>query len=280
MSHVSTQSDSSRQRQSLLFGRQREQDLLRERLVAMLAGHGGLVLVGGEAGIGKTALVGWLAGEALARGARVLTGGCYDLTATPPYGPWLEAFEGDRLPGEIAQRPAADSMSSETALAYLAGIAGERPLVVVLEDLHWSDPASLDLLRHLARRVGALPVMLVATYRDDEIGHDHPLFPLLPLLVREAGAARVDPRRLDNASIQASVAGRYRLPASDERRLTAYLARLSDGNPLYLTELLRALEAERLLTQNGDGWSLAGLDEVIVPPLLRQIIAGRLARLR
>ncbi|HET8631793.1 MAG TPA: ATP-binding protein, partial [Thermomicrobiales bacterium] len=75
-----------------LVGREREQALLRDCLAAALAGHGGLALIGGEAGIGKTALAEWALAEAQGRGAAVLVGRCYDLTETPPYGPWLEAF--------------------------------------------------------------------------------------------------------------------------------------------------------------------------------------------
>src|SRR5688500_12009382 len=75
-----------------LVGRVAEQRALRERLRAALEGRGGLVLIGGEAGIGKTTLVDWLAAEAGAEGVQVLTGHCYDLTPAPPYGPWHEAF--------------------------------------------------------------------------------------------------------------------------------------------------------------------------------------------
>src|SRR5215211_3719732 len=82
----------------LLVGRERERALLREHLAAALAGRGGLVLIGGEAGIGKTALAEALLRDAEAQGALALVGRCYDLSETPPYGPWVELFE--RLPGE------------------------------------------------------------------------------------------------------------------------------------------------------------------------------------
>src|SRR5215218_7080346 len=85
-----------RRAQPLLVGREREQALLRDQLAAALAGEGGLVLIGGEAGIGKTALAEALCREAAEQGALVLVGRCYDLSETPPYGPWAEAF--DQLP--------------------------------------------------------------------------------------------------------------------------------------------------------------------------------------
>src|SRR5262245_12227662 len=78
---------------SILVGRAREQTLLREHLAEALAGRGGLVLIGGEAGIGKSALAEALATEAAARGARVLVGRCYDLIEMPPYGPWTDLLD-------------------------------------------------------------------------------------------------------------------------------------------------------------------------------------------
>src|SRR5262245_35662594 len=83
---------------TLLVGREREQAALREALAGALAGRGSLVLIGGEAGIGKTALAEWTLAEAGERGATVLMGRCYDLSETPPYGPWRELFE--RAPQE------------------------------------------------------------------------------------------------------------------------------------------------------------------------------------
>src|SRR5690349_3063353 len=81
------------QPEPLIVGRERERQLLDEQFSAATAGAGRLLLIGGEAGVGKTTLVHWLAREAGSRGARVLNGGCYDLTVTPAYGPWLDAIE-------------------------------------------------------------------------------------------------------------------------------------------------------------------------------------------
>jgi DNA-binding CsgD family transcriptional regulator len=270
----------------LIVGQERVRHVLAEQFSAAAACAGRLVLIGGEAGIGKTTLVRWLAQEADSRGALVLNGGCYDLTATPAYGPWLDAIErylpaGDDPPPPLlaAAAPTDTRTWFETVQTFLTALATCRPLVLILEDLHWSDPASLDLLRHLARRLDRLPVLLAGTYRDDEITREHSLFQLLPLLVRETGAERIDLRRLDRADINATTSNRYALSTTEQQRLTAYLARNSDGNPLYLTELLRTLEGERLLRDDGERWTLLELRDALVPPLLHQLIDRRLARL-
>src|SRR4051812_31461956 len=91
----------------LLVGRAREQSLLREELAAAIRGHGRLVLLGGEAGIGKTTLARDLVTDATFRGCRVLAGSCYDLTNTPPYGPWLDLFATCRRDADLPSPPAA-----------------------------------------------------------------------------------------------------------------------------------------------------------------------------
>jgi DNA-binding CsgD family transcriptional regulator len=270
-----------------IVGREREQCLLSELLGAVADDRRQLVMVGGEAGIGKTALVDWLANEAIRRGAHVFTGGCYDLTATPPYGPWLDALERYQPGDDAPPRPVLAATTTtntqtwfDTVQTFLSVIAASQPLVVILEDLHWSDPASLDLLRHLARSRDRLPVLIVGTYRDDEITREHLLFHFLPLLVREADAERLDLRRLDRTAIASAVGRRYDLSSDDLQRLVDYLARYSDGNPLFLTELLRTLESERLLHHDGEHWTLLEPRDTLIPPLLHQVIDRRLGRLQ
>jgi hypothetical protein len=195
--------------------------------------------------------------EAAAQGVLVLVGRCYDLSETPPYGPWAEAMarapRGDDLPALPAavlppERDDGGALANQDAvmrrvLAYLAAAATKQPLVILLDDLHWADQASLDLLRVTARGLGELPMLVLATYRANEIIR-HPLTPLLPLLVREARAARLDLRPLDAAAIGALVAGRYDLSTTDHARLVRYLDERTDGNALYVGELLRPLEGE------------------------------------
>jgi len=269
-----------------LVGRTREQALLRDHLAAALAGRGGLTLIGGEAGVGKTALAEWLLAEARQQGALVLVGRCYDLTETPPYGPWAEA----RARAPVGDAPPAPpdlgglGVTSQAALFaavrdYLAALGTARPLVLLLDDLHWADPASLDLLRVLARDLTDRPLLLLATYRADELTRQHPLYALLPLLAREARAVPVGLRPLAAADLHALVHARYPLAAPDEARLVAYLAARAEGNPFYAGELLRALAEAGVLRAAGGGWALGDLAGAGLPPLLGQVIDARVDRL-
>ncbi|HUG14944.1 MAG TPA: AAA family ATPase [Thermomicrobiales bacterium] len=276
---------------SSIVGRERERATLRETLDRALAGSGSLVLVSGEAGIGKTTLAADLVRDAEARDALVLTGGCYDLTTTPPYGPWSEVIRNYRPAGDLPPVPAwfgnaaeLERIGSQAALFgatrdFFGAVAAVRPLVIVLEDLHWCDGPSLAALRHLAHRLSGDPVLIVATYRDDELTRRHELFQLLPLLVRESGARRVHLNRLEPASIDVFIDTRYTLPPADHERLAAYVAERSDGNPFFAEELLYGLEEEQVLRSADDGWELRDLSRAHVPSLLRSVIEARLGRL-
>lgn len=276
---------------SPLVGRSHELIEMRVCLEAALGGHGSLILVGGEAGIGKTSLVGTITREALEQNILLLSGHCYDLTATPPYGPWVDALHISssadvldaartlfRNPAEFGDAQHQGGLF-EQIWNIFAALATMQPLVLVLEDLHWSDPASLDLLRFIARRLSDVPILLLATYRDDELTRHHLLYQLLPILVREAQTERIDLRRLDEASIRELVAGRYPLADGVVTSLVTYLQGHTEGNPFFLTEVLRTLEGERLLYQAHDVWHIGELANAPVPPLVRQVIEGRLARL-
>jgi predicted ATPase len=252
----------------LLVGREREQTILRAEMAAARDGYGRLVLVGGEAGIGKTTLARDLIRAADDLGVRVLAGSCYDLTNTPPYGPWLDLFEGCRRDPSLPAPPAALAggrlapVTDQAALfaevrQFLAELAASHPALVLLEDLHWADPASVDLLRHLGPHLRHWPLLLLATYRVDELTPGRPFAHQIPALVREADGQRLDVRRIDQGALRALVAARYRLARPDEDRLVAYLERHAEGNPFFATELLRTLEGDALLRQGDGGWALA-----------------------
>ncbi|MEA2596439.1 MAG: hypothetical protein QOF01_2908 [Thermomicrobiales bacterium] len=274
----------------VLVGRSREQDFLREELGAALSGYGRLVLLGGEAGIGKTTLARDLAHEAEALGASVLVGHCYDLTHTPPYGPWLELFESDQIGVRLRTPPAPlgggglTRVTDQAALfaevrRFVAELSSFDPVFILLEDLHWADPASVDLLRYIGVYLSQWPAILVATYRLDELSRRHPFYQQLPALVREANGLRLDLKGLDADAFHALVSARYHLSVADQSRLVAYLERHAEGNPFFAVELLRALEEEGLLRRGNDRSSLGELARLVVPPLLRQVIDGRVARL-
>lgn len=274
----------------LLVGREREQGLLRDHLTDAIRGQGRLVLIGGEAGIGKTALAESACREARDRQALVLVGRCFDLNETPPYGLWVELFKHypvtvdlPPLPAAFAQRGTVGAVTSQAALFqqvedFFRACATQRPVTVLLDDLHWADPASLDLLRFLAQSAQSLPLLLLGTYRVDELTRRHPLYALLPTLVREAHAARLDLRPLTEDALRALIGTRYRLGLADAARLLAWLQERAEGNPFYLGELLRTLEEEGTLHPTGDGWVVGNLRQIRIPALLRQVIDGRLAR--
>jgi DNA-binding CsgD family transcriptional regulator/tetratricopeptide (TPR) repeat protein len=272
-----------------LVGRERERAALHAHLAAAVAGRGGVVLVGGEAGIGKTTLVRDLAETALSEGLVVLTGHCYDLTATPPYGPWLDLALRARSDESLPPPPILIDSKNERVTSqaelfaqvgdFLASVAVTRPALVILEDLHWADPASLDLLRHVARSLLPLRVLLVATYRVDELTRRHPFYLQIPALVHDAGGVRLDLRRLTDDQLRELIASRWSLTSLDEDRLVAYLDRRAEGNPFFAVELLRTLVEDGALAFTGQGWTLSELDRVAIPTLLRQVIDGRVARL-
>lgn len=270
----------------ILVGRDRELAVLNECLKTTQGGRGSLVLIGGEAGIGKTALADRLARVATDSRLTVLTGHCYDRTETPPYGPWIQIAERVEAHPDpnTPPVPRLDGMTSQNTLftqtrAFLAAISAEQPLVVVLEDLHWADSASLDLLRFVAQGLEEMPLLLVATYRREDVNQRHPLTAAIPLLVREAPTARLDLRPLDIAAAKELVRARYDLAEPVAQRLAMYLIERTEGNALFMTELLRTLDNEGLI-EHVEGGSYAELAaRTPMPSLLQQIVDDRLSRL-
>lgn len=267
-----------------IYGRDAERAKLRELLDDAIAGRGSLALISGEAGIGKTTLVNDLVQEARRHGYPVLTGVCYDLTTNLPYGPWRELI-GDAQQTDLPSPPNDEWLSAATSADamvaglrdYLEALGEHGPLVLVLEDLHWADAESHEFLRLFGHRISTLPLLLIVTYRDDAVNPGHPLYRLLPHLVRESGAQRIALLPLDQQAIRLAVEDRYGLSSPDQDRLTGYLDERSAGVPFYLLELLRTLEERQHLRRTQGSWTLGELELRQVPVLIRQLIEGRLA---
>jgi DNA-binding CsgD family transcriptional regulator len=272
-------------------GREPELNLLLSMLQRAIDGHGGLVLVSGEAGIGKTALIQQVAGRAREIGALVLTGAAYDLSATPPYGPWLELTRTYRangelpaLPGFISDHAAFASLLTQDALlqsflAFFLSVAEHRPLVLVLEDLHWSDRASLDLLRVISRSIQHTRIRIIATYRDDEVTRRHHLFQLLPSVVRESQAERISLGSLDRTDIRILVNLQSQIEENDRDTIVDHLMRRAEGNPLFTVELLRMMQHPSAPRRAGSDRHPQEHVMAGVPALIRQMVERRAASL-
>jgi len=221
-------------------------------------------------------------------GAVVLAGGCYDLTITPPYGPWVEAVDGYLPTQGMPHPPKALSNASTVARAssheifeqvhaWLADVGSRQPVVVILEDLHWADAATVDLLRFVGRRIARLPLLLVATWRDDDtIGHA-PLYHILPTMIREMRPLRIELQRLPLSGMRDLVAHHYRLLDEDHHALSEWVQRYAEGNPFVAGEVFLALERIGSLQLVRDIWHFSPPTDFSVPPLLRQVIEQRIA---
>jgi len=208
-------------------------DLLeRERDLAQLtawfgppaAGSGCVVLIGGEAGVGKTALVQRFSEQL--HGVRVLWGACDALFTPQPLAPLYDIARHTQ--GELLTALTAGS-SRDAIFTCALGELERTKTLVIFEDLHWADEATLDLLRYLGRRIRRTQAMLVVTYRDDEIGAHHPLRLVIGNLPRDS-THRITVCPLSEPAV-VELAERARRPATD-------LFRITGGNPLFVTEVL------------------------------------------
>jgi DNA-binding CsgD family transcriptional regulator len=201
-------------------------------VLAATAAGGRVVLLAGEAGIGKSALVRRFT-ERPSADARLLLGACDPLLTPRALGPLHDIAR--QTGGRLAELLASGGPREAVFAAFLDQLAQPpRRQVVVVEDAHWADEATLDLLVFLGRRLERTPAMLIVTYRDDELGADHPLRGVVGALP-QAMVHRVRPQPLSEAAV-AELARRAGRPAAGLRALTG-------GNPLLVTEVLAAGDA-------------------------------------
>lgn len=212
-----------------LLERSRELSELERQLEATGPnGPGRVVVVAGEAGIGKTALL--RAFQAVhTSGPRFLWGACDPLFTPRPLGSIYDVAV--QAGGEMRYLIGLGSKPFELGASLLREL-GARPSVLVLEDLHWADEASLDVLRLVARRVETVPALVIASYREDDLGRDHPFRVVLGELARHPSASRLRLEPLSESAV-ATLAEPHGVDAQELHRTTA-------GNPFFVTEALAA----------------------------------------
>ena len=287
-----------------LVGRERESAELAAALEQAFAGRGSVVLLAGEPGIGKTSVARALCDKAEARGALTAWGIGWSGGAAPAYWPWVQVVralmrsaDADRLVAALGEeatwlaeivpdlRGRIPSASEQGATAgadegrfraydalaeLLRHAAAEAPLLVVLDDLHWADEASLHTLAFVARALGDAGVLLLGTYRDTELTHEEQSASLLGELL--GWSRRIPLRGLEPEDVRQLVEGLSAGSASDT--LVEHLHAVTGGNPLFVGELVSLLDAEDRL-----GGDVASLTDLPLPDGVRDAIAQRLAPL-
>ena len=298
-----------------VVARETEASLLTDAYKRTAAGEGrAVVLVSGDAGVGKTTLVAEAARRAAKEGACVLLGRCQeDVSAS--YSPFAEALHhyvahapehvlrthvevhgGDiaSMVPAIGQRlgaiPAPTKTDPDTERYLLYGaVAGLltaastlQPTVLVLDDLQWSDSQSLRLLRHVVTTVESARLLVLATFRDTELSPSNPLSDLLGALQREPTISRIELKGFDDTGVlafmEAAAGQRLEEAATD----LAHALRLeTEGNPFFVGEVLRSLMETGAIYQDDRGrWTAAGeMSEMMLPNSVREVISARVGRL-
>ncbi|HVO22354.1 MAG TPA: sigma 54-interacting transcriptional regulator [Candidatus Margulisiibacteriota bacterium] len=290
----------------IFVGREAEMKLLRAGVEAAIGGCGQVFLVSGEAGIGKTRLAAELGTYARIRGARVLWGRCYAGEGTPAFWPWAQitrryveqcdaaqlrqhigsgAAAIAQVVAEVAEMlpdlPALPALEPEAArfrffdgvTTFLRAAATQQPLFVVLEDLHDADRASLLLLQFLAREISQARLVVVSTYRDMTLEPTHPLRDAIAELVREPVSQQLALRGLSAKDVERFIESTAAL--RPPQSLVAMVHDKTDGNPLFVTEVVRLLATSGELTRPH---ATHGRDAT-VPPGVREVMRQRLAQL-
>jgi class 3 adenylate cyclase len=290
----------------VFVGRDAELAQLRAAFDEAFSGHGRILMLVGEPGIGKTRTSEELATYAQLRGAQVLWGRCYEGEGAPAYWPWVQiirTYVHDREPktllsemgpgaadiaevvSEVRERlpglPAPPKLDPEEArfrlfdsiTTFIKNASSTQPLALIVDDLHWADKPSLLLLQFLARELESSRLLLLGTYRDVELGRQHPLEQTLAELARSQLSDRVLLRGLTKTDVARFIeltAGR-----TPPTALVDAVFRETEGNPFFVHEVVHLLQADGRLdrAEEMESWSLE------IPQGVRQVVGHRLSAL-
>ncbi|MGH7777593.1 MAG: AAA family ATPase [Candidatus Dormibacterales bacterium] len=291
---------------AVLVGREAELSELEDALLEAMRGNGGVVVLGGEAGMGKSRLAAEVGRRARSLGCAVMSGACSEADLALPYLPFLEAI-GNHLsavdPAEVGRAlgyaaadlaqlfpqlgPAAplggDPTQGKLRLfeaisVLLRHVAQDRGLLLTVEDVHWADAASRELLDYLTRRLRGARVLVVATYRTDELHRRHPLLPTVQGW-RRAGAVRaIELSPLTQAEIAAMLSAIFDGEEVSEE-FAGFLRDRTEGNPFVLEEMLKDAVDRSEIYRTEAGWDRKAIAEMRLPQTVRDTVLLRVGRL-
>ena len=297
-----------------LVGREHELEELESFLNSAVEGKGKTVFISGEAGTGKTRLIKEFLNTAKQKqDLSALAGSCLSNAAVPYY-PFFEAFtsyftterkqentstkirnEEQQIKNWFLGPAQAETLGTRETFApqvwkdqtfiavtqTLSNISDEKPLILILDDIHWADSASLALIHHIGRAINSKRILVLATFRSEALtadaqGHPHPLVETLRQMRREDLYKEIKLPNLNQSNV--SVIAKSMLGGNLQQELAEKLTKESQGNPLYIVEALRMLREQDSLTQEHDQWRLS-VSDLEIPAKIKDIILQRLSKL-
>jgi class 3 adenylate cyclase len=292
----------------ILVGREEELSSLEDALLAACRGQGSVVVLAGDAGIGKSRLCAELATRAERIGATVMEGSCSEADLALPYLPFLEAIGNhlstvgtaelrerlgvhvrelakvfpqladDSAPGNETETPDGRLRLFEAILALLGLASAERGLLLIVEDLHWADASTRELLDYLTRRLRNRRMLVLATYRRDEMHRKHPLLPTVQGWQRSRLAQLVELEPLAPEGVARMVSSIFDNTNVGEEFRDFMHAR-SEGNPFVLEEMLKAAIDRGDIYRDEADWQRKPIAELRIPGTVRDTILLRVERL-
>jgi len=297
-----------------LVDRTEEMNALKEAVYKAVHGEGGLVFVHGEAGIGKTRLVRELGAYAQSRGVQVLYGRCpalFRMDGVPPFILWKEVIkdyletctseqlyrvigyypaEVAKLVPELGQKLRTISQSFpispeqeqnrlfEAVSQFITNISQETPLLVILDDLQWTDPSSLLLLHYLARGAQKTSLLILGAYRSTDIDDKHPLTPVLAELNRERLPQEIQLKRMSLSDISEMIKNILEQEDVPEEFCKIVYDK-TRGNPFFAEEVVKSLKEEGDIYLEEGKWKFKEISSIEFPKSVKNIIKARFSRL-